>query len=57
MFFSYKDCITKYHNDYFLEKAVSEGNLYKVEKGIYSDTPTWGNLHWLPTKMKMQSLL
>ena len=44
MFFNYKDCITKYHNDYFLEKAVSEGKLYKVEKGIYSDTPTWREL-------------
>lgn len=52
MFYTYKDCIEKYVNDYFLEKAVKDGNLYKVEKGIYSDTPTWRDLALVAFKNK-----
>lgn len=52
MLFSYKDCIEKYRNDYFLEKAISTDNLYKVEKGIYSDTPTWRELALVAYKNK-----
>jgi len=44
MFLNYKDCIKKYGNDYFLEKAVESGLLHKVEKGIYSDVPAWRDL-------------
>ena len=50
MFLSYKDCIEKYQNDYFLEKAIAAGSLYKVEKGIYSDTPTWRELSLIAYK-------
>jgi len=44
MFFSYKQCIEKYQNDHFLEKALKDGLIHKVEKGIYSDTSTWREL-------------
>ena len=44
MFFSYKQCIEKYQNDHFLEKVLKDGLIHKVEKGIYSDTPTWREL-------------
>ena len=44
MFFTYRQCIERYHNDYFLERAVANGELRKVEKGVYSDTPSWSEL-------------
>ena len=44
MFFTYRQCIERYHNDYFLERAVINGELHKVEKGVYSDTPSWSEL-------------
>lgn len=52
MFFSYKECIERFKNDYFLEKALSESKLYKVEKGIYSDTPTWRDIAFIAYKNK-----
>ena len=52
MLFSYKECIEKYQNDYFLEKALSESKLYKVEKGIYSDTPTYRDIAVVAFKNK-----
>ena len=42
--FHYRQCIERYHNDYFLERAVINGELRKVEKGVYSDTPSWSEL-------------
>ena len=32
MFFSYKECIEKFKNDYFLEKALADAKLFKVER-------------------------
>ncbi|MBP3562074.1 MAG: hypothetical protein J6J67_06200 [Treponema sp.] len=52
MFFTYKDCIEVYKNDYFLEKAVQYGKLSKVEKGIYSNTETWRELALIVFKNK-----
>lgn len=37
MLFTYEECIEKYKSDYQLQKQLKEGNVYKVEKGIYSD--------------------
>lgn len=36
MILTYKECINEYGNDYQLEKAVAEEQLYKVEAGMYS---------------------
>lgn len=30
------ECLKKYGSDYFIEKAIEEGKLFKVGKGIYS---------------------
>jgi hypothetical protein len=32
------ECIKKYGSDYFIEKKIEEGKLFKVGKGIYSET-------------------
>ena len=37
MLYSYSECIEKFGGKYHITKQVSEGTLYKVEKGIYSD--------------------
>lgn len=37
MVFSYENCIQKYGSDYRIKKAVSRKELYKIEKGVYSD--------------------
>lgn len=37
MVFSYEDCIQKYWSDYRIKKAVSRKEIYKIEKGVYSD--------------------
>ncbi|MBN2260764.1 MAG: hypothetical protein JW702_09480 [Clostridiales bacterium] len=34
---SYNECIEKYNNDYGIKKAISDGKLFKIEKGIYSE--------------------
>ena len=52
MFLTYKDCIDKYKTDYFLDKAIENGKLFKVEKGIYSDSQTWRELSLVAFKNK-----
>lgn len=37
MLYSYEDCIEMYKSDYQLRKQIELGNIYKIEKGIYSD--------------------
>ena len=32
------ECLKEYGSDYFIEKKVEEGELFKVGKGIYSET-------------------
>ncbi len=41
MLSTYSQCIKKYLTDYYLKKAIEERLLYKVENGIYSDSPSW----------------
>lgn len=36
MILTYTECIDKYGNDYQLEKAVAEAQIYRVEAGLYS---------------------
>ena len=49
MIFTYKELLLKYKSAYQIEKAVRNGEIYKVEKGIYSDIP---NVHYLEVIMK-----
>ncbi len=37
MLYTYEKCIEIYKTDYQIRKQVELGNLYKIEKGIYSD--------------------
>ena len=37
MLLTYEQCLKKYKNNYQMEKAISRGDLFKLEKGIYSD--------------------
>lgn len=37
MLYTYEECIDKYKTDYQLRKQIEKGNIFKVEKGIYSD--------------------
>jgi len=36
MLMSYEECLAQYQSDYQIKKQIEEGNLYKIEKGIYS---------------------
>lgn len=31
------ECLEKYGSDYFIEKEIEEGKLFKVDKGVYSE--------------------
>ena len=37
MLYSYENCKEKYKTDYQIRKEIEKGNLFKIEKGIYSD--------------------
>ena len=37
MLLSYNQCTEKYKTKYYLKKAVDLGELYYIEKGVYSD--------------------
>lgn len=37
MVYSYKECLKLYGNNYLLGKAVSEGSVFKLQNGFYSD--------------------
>lgn len=39
MVYTYNSCLEKYGSQYLLGKAVNNGELYKIESGIYSDSP------------------
>ena len=39
MLYNYNEALKKYKDDYNIKKAVSNKEIYKIEKGIYSDTP------------------
>lgn len=37
MLFSYTECTEKYKTDYSIKKAIRNGELFRIESGIYSD--------------------
>ena len=49
MVYTHKELKEKYGSDYQIQKAVKEGNLYKIESGIYSDKQ---NNHYLDIFVK-----
>lgn len=49
MIFTYNEVLLKYKSAYQIEKAVNDKEIYKIEKGIYSDSPS---VHYLEVIMK-----
>ena len=49
MIFKYNELLVDYKSAYQVEKAVKNGEIFKIEKGIYSDIP---NVHYLEIIMK-----
>lgn len=49
MIYTHKELKEKYGFNYQIQKAVKEGNLYKIESGIYSDKQ---NNHYLDIFVK-----
>ena len=39
MIYTYKECNEKWSSDYQIKRQISAGNLFQIEKGIYSTTP------------------
>ena len=37
MLYSYEECIEKYGSKYFVKKAVERGDIFQLDKGVYSD--------------------
>jgi predicted transcriptional regulator of viral defense system len=52
MIFTYNELLLKYKSAYQIEKAVRNCEIYKIEKGIYSDI---SNVHHLEVIMKKYS--
>ncbi|MDR2600211.1 MAG: hypothetical protein LBC73_08045 [Oscillospiraceae bacterium] len=40
MLYTYKDLKKQLYSDYHIKKAISDGKIYKVSNGIYSETPS-----------------
>ena len=49
MLFNYNEIKNKYKSTYQIRKALENREIYKIEKGIYSDVP---NVHYLAIIMK-----
>lgn len=49
MIYTYTECLEKYGSKYNINKKISEGTLYKQEKGIYSDEK---HVSWLQIIVK-----
>ena len=39
MLLTHSECLERWQSDYQIKKRVREGTLFRIEKGIYSDTP------------------
>ena len=50
MILTYHACLEEYKSAYQVRKAVSDGRLYQIEKGIYSDKPRASTLAIITAK-------
>lgn len=57
MLLNYKEVIEKYGTDYKLQKAINRKELYKIEKGIYSDKTNNFTLYELLLKKYPHAIL
>ena len=39
MILTYSECINLWKTDYMIKKAIMDGKLFRIEKGLYSDEP------------------
>lgn len=44
MLYNYNEILEIYKDDYSIKKAINSKNIFKIEKGLYSDKP---NVHYL----------
>lgn len=50
MLYTYKNCLEKWSSDYQINLAIEKGELYRIEKGIYADTPRVSTLAIIAAK-------
>ena len=50
MIYTHKQCMRERGNAYLVQKAVQDGDLYQIEKGIYADTEDVSTLAIISTK-------
>lgn len=50
MIYTHKQCMRERGSAYLVQKAVQEGDLYQIEKGIYADTDDVSTLAIISTK-------
>ena len=50
MIYTYKECMNKWSSNYQIKKQIDTGNLFQIEKGIYSDTPDVSTLAVISVK-------
>ena len=51
MIYNYKEIKEKYKNNYKIEKAIKNGEIYKIEKNVYSDTKNVNYLELISKKI------
>ena len=49
MLYNYNEILNKYKSDYSIKKAIENEELFKIEKGLYSDKP---HVHYLSILFK-----
>ena len=50
MIYNYKEIKEKYKNNYKIEKEIKKGEIYKIEKNVYSDTKNVNYLELISKK-------
>ena len=50
MIHTYRECIDKWQSDYQIKKQIAAGDLFQIEKGLYSDTPDVSTLAVISAK-------
>lgn len=50
MIYTYKELEKKGLDNYQIEKKIKESKLYKIEKGVYSDTEAYNHLEYITKK-------
>ena len=57
MILLHKELIKKYKSNYKIKKLIEEGEIFKIEKGIYSDEKDANYLETISKNILMQYLI